>query len=445
MSRERFAWIVSVLFICALAFNLPGTFAQRDDDYAFVRTLVDVERHVASNYVDPVDSEKLHQAAIDGMLATLDPYSIYVPPALQEQFDRMLEGSFTGVGILINQRDDGDVEVVSPVEGSPAFKAGVLSGDVILKVNGESVQNLRVGDVTKKITGKLGTDVKLTVRRTTGEEVELTMTREEIVVPTVKGYKRKADKTWDYFITNDPKIAYVRVTQFTSDTFPIFEKAVQGALKDGAKALIVDLRFNPGGMLDQARQMVDLFVDKGVIVSTKGRNRGEETIYAEAEGTLPDFPLVVLVNEHSASAAEVVAGSLKDHNRATVIGARTYGKGSVQEVIPLDDRGGELKLTTAYYYLPSGRLVHRKKDATDWGVEPQIKVELDEETQKIVERGLAEADFFPRATTRPTTVPTTKATASTQPTTAATQGVDMQLETAVNTLVGQVVLRDQRK
>ncbi len=434
MNRERFAWTVSALFLCALAFRLPGSFAQRDDDYAFVRTLVDVERQVAANYVEPVDSNQLRQAAIDGMLSNLDPYSVYVPPALQEQFDRSLEGTFRGVGIMINQREDGAVEVISPVEGSPAHAAGILSGDVILKVNGESVQGMPVGEVTKRITGKLDTEVKITVRHDTGEEVELAMQRKEIIVPTVKGFKRKPDQSWDYFVSKDPKIAYIRLTQFTTDTFPAFEKAVKSAVADGAKGLILDLRFNPGGMLDQAKEVVDLFVDEGVIVTTKGRNRREDALYAVKDGTLSDLPLVVLVNEHSASAAEIVAGSLKDHNRATVIGNRSYGKGSVQELIQLDDQGGELKLTTAYYYLPSGRLVHRKKDATDWGVDPQITVDMDDEMKKFVERGLADADLFTRTTQPATTRVATTQGATTRPI------VDTQLETAVTTLVGRLVM-----
>jgi carboxyl-terminal processing protease len=436
MNRERFAWIVCTLVICALAFNLPGTFAQRDDDYAFVKTLVDVERQVAANYVDDVDEARLRQAAIDGMLSELDPYSVFVPPTLQEGFDRMLEGTFTGVGILINEREDGAVEVVSPIEGSPAFKAGVLAGDIIIKVNGESMAKMRAAEVTKRIAGKLGTPVNLTVRHSTGEEVELTIMREEIHIPTVKGFKRNADNSWNYFVAQQPKIAYLRVTQFTPDTFKDFEPAVRHAIDAGAKGLILDLRFNPGGLLDQARQMVDLFVEKGVIVATRGRNRTEETYYAKEEGTLSNIAMVVLVNEHSASAAEIVAGSLKDHGRATIVGTRSYGKGSVQEVIPLDPDEGELKLTTAYYYLPSGRLVHRKKDATDWGVDPQIEVKLTENAEKEVERELANAELMRGGSSRPAT---TRATTG-----AATEPVDAQLEAAVNTLVGRLVLRDRR-
>src|SRR5262245_54725213 len=187
MNRERIAWGVSIVLIGVLAFSIPGTLAQRDDDYAFVRTLVDIHRRVSANYVDSVDESKLRSGAIDGMLGELDPFSVFVPPARQEEFDRMLEGSFKGVGIQLNQLDDGRVEVVTPIDGSPAFKAGVMAGDIITKVNGESIEGQRLPEVVKKIGGPLGTEVKLTVKHVTGEEPELTMTREEIVVPTVKG------------------------------------------------------------------------------------------------------------------------------------------------------------------------------------------------------------------------------------------------------------------
>jgi hypothetical protein len=219
------------------------------------------------------------------------------------------------------------------------------------------------------------------------------------------------------------------------------------------KGLILDLRFNPGGRLDQAKDVVDLFIEEGTIVVTRGRNRPEEVAKATKEGTLPNFPMVVLVNEHSASASEIVAGSLMDNRRATVVGTRTYGKGSVQEVTHLE-RGGELKMTVAYYYLPSGRLVHQKKGATDWGVNPQIVVPMDEEAQKWLASNLEQTELFrkpvvaPKPSTAPTSAPVTAPAtgpattqASTQPT---TQHTDVQLEAAVSTIIGQIVLKGER-
>jgi carboxyl-terminal processing protease len=345
----------------------------------------------------------------------------------------MLENSFRGVGIQLDQRPEGGpIEIVSPIDGSPAFRAGVQAGDIILKVNGESIEGMRLQEVIKKIAGKVGTEVRLTVKHATGEEAELKMTREEIVVPTVKGYQRKTDNTWDYYCCDDPKIAYLRITQFTSETFDSLKPALEKLLADGMRGLILDVRFNPGGRLDQAIDIVDLFLDKGVILSTKGRNRPEQKVEAKSDGTLPYFPMIVLVNEHSASASEIVAGSLMDNKRALVIGQRTYGKGSVQELIPLDNKGGELKLTVAYYYLPSGRLVHKKKDATDWGVQPQITVPMTPDQERAAMQQRYEQELFkrpiPKSTTRSATGPAT------------TQVVDQQLQRAIDTMVALVVL-----
>ena len=437
MNREKFAWTVSVVLVALLAFQIPGSLAQRDDDYAFVRTLVDIHRQVATNYADPVDEEKLRQGAIGGMLEELDPYSIYVPPAREEEFNRLLEGSFKGVGIQLDKdKKTGDVIVVSPIEGSPAFKAGVFAGDVIVKVNGEELdRTLKLEEIIKRIAGPLGSEVTLTVRHQTGETVDLKLKRQEIVLPTLKGYHRNADNTWDWYISKDPKVAYIRLTQFTPDTANKMRAILEPLAADGMKGLILDLRFNPGGRLDQAKEIVDLFVREGTIVSVKGRNRPEDVTYAKPDGTLPDFSMVVMVNEHSASASEIVAGSLMDNGRALVLGTRSYGKGSVQEVIPLDGKSGELKLTVAYYYLPSGRLVHRKKDATDWGVEPQINVPMDEDTQRKVIIAQSQEELL-RAPG--TTQPATRS--ATQPT---TQAVDAQLEAAVSTMTGHLVLKGE--
>ncbi|MEA2708927.1 MAG: carboxyl-terminal processing protease, partial [Phycisphaerales bacterium] len=401
----------------------------------------DIHRQVANNYVEPVEEQDLREGAINGMLQELDPFSVYVPPAKQEDFDRMLENSFKGVGIQLDQRPEGGpIEVVTPIDGSPAFRAGVQAGDVITKVNGESVEGQRLPDVVKKIAGKLGTDVRLTVRHMTGEEVELTMTREEIIVPTIKGFQRKRDNEWDYWAADDPKIAYMRITQFTSETFDNLKGTIEKLLPQGMQGLILDLRFNPGGRLDQAIEVCDLFLDKGTILITKGRTRPEQKVEAKSAGTLPYFPIIVLINEHSASASEIVAGSLMDNKRALVIGQRSYGKGSVQELIPLDNKGGELKLTVAYYYLPSGRLVHKKKDATDWGVQPQITVPMTPEQERAAMMQRYEQELFKRpvikATTRSATQPATTQSASV---------VDAQLQRAIDTIIALVVLNGDRE
>jgi len=432
MNREKMAWLVSLVLIAMLAFQLPGSLAHRDDDYSFVKMLIDIHRQIDSNYVEPIDEEKLKLGSINGMMQELDPYSIFVPAARQEEFDSLLEGSFKGVGIDLSQGENGDIEVVSPIPDSPALKAGVLAGDIILNVNGQDLKGKKIADVQKIIKGPVGTEVRMTVRHLDGRQAELRMTRQEIVLPTVMGYRRDEHNEWDYWVSRDPRVAYVRITQFTNDTFTELRKALNKALAGEMQGLILDLRFNPGGRLDQARQVVNLFVRDGVIVVTRGLHRAEEISRASADQALPkDFPMIVLVNEHSASAAEIVAGSLKDNKRALIVGTRTYGKGSVQEVIPMEEDEGELKLTVAYYYLPSGRLVHRKKGATDWGVDPQISVPMTEQAETRVLQDQGEQEFFHKAlppTTRPATGPATEPV------------VDLQLQEAVSTMVGSIIL-----
>ncbi|MGN6626617.1 MAG: S41 family peptidase [Tepidisphaeraceae bacterium] len=426
MNREKITWMASGAILCFLVLEVPGSLAQRDNDYRFVRTLVDIYRQVDTNYVEPVDDKKLQVASINGMLATLDPYTMYVPNDQQEAFNDALDGNFKGVGIRLSQDPDGQIEVVTPIDDSPAWKAGVLPGDVIVKVNGESIVGMRLEDIIPKIQGPSGSKVTLTIRRNKAQVVDISMTREEFVVPQVKGFERNPDNSWSYWADREKKIAYIRLTQFTPDIGQQITGICQNLLKEGMKGLVFDLRFNPGGRLEEAVQLIDLFVKKGVIVSVKGRNRPEQVTNAKEEGTLPDFPMAVLVNEHSASASEVMAGSLKDNKRAVVVGARTYGKGSVQEVMPLDANAGELKMTVAYWYLPNGERVQRLKDAKSWGVEPDYVVPMDDQQQaKLIESQMSSESMRVALKTPATTQ---SASGTTVPT---TQPIDPQLEKAL--------------
>ncbi len=433
MNREKLAWSASVGMLALLAFQIPGTLAQRDDDYAFVRRLVDIHRRVADNYVDAVDERKLDQGAIDGMLDQLDPFSVYVPPERQDDFDRMLTGNFKGVGVRLDQHPDGTFEIVTPVDGSPAARSGLQPGDILLAVDGQALDNLRLIDLVKRVGGPLGSKVTLTVRHPDGQQASYTLTRDEVHQPTVKGYRRNTDNSWDFSVCDNPKIGYVRLTQFTGKSYEELRGAVEPMLAHGMRGLILDLRFNPGGELEQAERIINMLVPKGeTILTTRGRARPEHRDVSDGQNVLPPFPMIVMVNEHSASAAEIVSGSLMDNGRAVVLGQRSYGKGSVQEVIPLDVQGGELKLTVAYYYLPSGRLVHRRRDATDWGVQPQITVPMDPAAEQRVLQQQDDAEVFRRPLPKTVTRPAGDV-ASTQP------GGDAQLQAAVNTMLGVLV------
>jgi len=430
MNRERFAWIVSIILLAILAFKLPGTMAQRDDDLAWLKTLVQVHREVDDNYVDPVKDDELKTKAIQGMLSELnDPFSVYIPPSNLENFNRQIDGTFKGVGISLDGRTK-KVIVVTPIEGSPADKAGIHAGDIIIKVDNQSIDGLPIDEVSKKILGPVGTPVTLTVTRD-DKEMDFTMNRAQIVMPTVLGFERNADDTWKYFVNDSPQIAYVRLTQFDENTFNDFHGVLAdkgGLIDQGMAGLILDLRFNGGGRLEEAVHILNMFLKKdSVIVSTRGRNRPDEKRIATGEGALPDFPMIVLVNDDSASASEIVSGSLQDNNRAEIIGQRTFGKGSVQELIPLDG-GGELKLTVAHYFLPSGRLVQRLPDAKEWGVEPQIIVPMDQNAESNL------SDAFETRTIIRRTHP---AAASTRP---ATQPIDPQFDTALRTMIGTMAL-----
>ncbi len=313
--------------------------------------------HVENSYVEEVDDQKLIQGAIQGMLSSLDPHSVYMRPEAYKELKVDTSGKFGGVGIEVWIKD-GKLIVVSPVEGTPAFKAGLKPKDEIIRINGKATRDMNLSDAVLNMRGKIGSRVRLTIQREGDEKpFDVVMMRQLIKVPSVKSE------------ILDKEYGYVKLRSFQENSTRDLQRELKKLAKSGAdKGLILDLRNNPGGLLDEAVRMSDLFLDKGVIVTTKSRNAEIDRQEAKAEGTEEFYPMIVLVNEGTASASEIVAGALKDHGRAVIIGAQTFGKGSVQTVIELDD-GSALKLTIALYYTPSGRSIQAH------GIDPDIIVE----------------------------------------------------------------------
>lgn len=347
--------------------------AQRDD-FAFFDPLMDVKGAIDRFYLEEPDQKALQTGAIEGMIATLnDPYTVFVPARERREFDKELTGEYVGIGAQIQIRD-GWLTIASPLEDSPAYRVGLMADDKVVKINGESTFGLTDEQCVEKLTGEPGTTVTLTIERK-GEELELTIKREPIKTRSVKGFHRDPTdaQKWQSYIDPARKIVYLRLTQFTPNCSLEVAEALRqaGADKGDVKGLILDVRWNGGGVLQDAIAIADMFLNDGVIVSTKGRSHPEEVARAEAPGTLPDFPIAVLVNAQSASASEVLAGALAENGRAVVVGTRTFGKGLVQTVRTLPNAGGaQLKITEQAYYLPSGRSLHRKGDSAEWGVDP---------------------------------------------------------------------------
>lgn len=387
MSRWNLAWLISVPMIVltglVLTYAAP---ANRDRDYKLVKTIVDVLGEVDAHFYRDLDDEakkKLVEDMINGGLEKLDRYSAYMNPDELKQFESQTEGNFFGVGIQLGtDPKSGMLMVISPMVGTPAYEAGILAGDIITKIDDKSTETMRLNDAVKVIQGKEGTQVKLTVLHEGAKEVEtIPITRAKIEVHSVMGYKRNDEdpKKWDWFV--DDGIAYIRLVQFIDHTTQDLKLAVQAAEQSGAKALVLDLRDNPGGLLKSAIEVSDLFLTGGNIVSTRDRNGQGRKWDAQADGTLfNNKPIAVLVNKNSASASEIVSAALQDNNRATVVGERSFGKGSVQKIIYLKtDPPSALKLTTDTYWRPSGVNIHRQEDAKDtddWGVRPNKGFEV---------------------------------------------------------------------
>ncbi|HXP96896.1 MAG TPA: S41 family peptidase [Telmatospirillum sp.] len=327
------------------------------DTYRLLSLFGDVFERVRNEYVEPVSDEELIEAALNGMLTSLDPHSGYLNPKSFRDMQVQTKGEFGGLGIEVTM-ENGWVKVISPIDDTPAAKAGLQPNDFITHLNGEAVQGLSLNDAVDRMRGPVNTDIKVTVRRDGQAPFEVTLTRAVIKIQTVK-YKLQDN------------VGYIRISQFVESTDTNLRKAIDQLKKDGGgnlQGFVLDLRNNPGGLLDQAVAVSGDFLDKGEIVSTRSRHP-EDTQRFNAHGKdLTDgLPLVVLINDGSASASEIVAGALQDHRRAILLGTKSFGKGSVQTIMPLKDHGA-MRLTTARYYTPSGRSIQAV------GIEPDIKV-----------------------------------------------------------------------
>ena len=331
------------------------------DTYRQLNLFGDVFERVRADYVEKPDDQKLIETAINGMLAGLDPHSSYMEPKAFRDMQVQTRGEFGGLGIEVTM-EDGLIKVVTPIDETPASKAGVQANDLITKLDEDQVQGLTLNQAVEKMRGPVNTKIKLTImRKGQDKPIELTLTRDVIRVRAVRSEVKGDD------------IGYIRMTQFNEQTTDGLKKAIVDinakVSKDKLKGYILDLRNNPGGLLDQAISVSDAFLQKGEIVSTRGRNAEETQRFNARAGDLTDGkPVIVLVNGGSASASEIVAGALQDHRRTTVIGTRSFGKGSVQTIIPLGSGNGALRLTTARYYTPSGRSIQAK------GITPDIEV-----------------------------------------------------------------------
>lgn len=380
LKKSSFAFV----FILSLFFSLPDADAAKKapekedaDTYELLNLFGEVMERAKVSYVEEVSDKKLIESAINGMLSSLDPHSSFLDGQSFKYMNEQTKGKFGGLGIEVTM-ENGVVKVVSPIDDTPAAKAGLKPGDYITNIDGEQVMGQTLNEAVDKMRGKIGTKVKLTIRRLNEKPFDVTLKREEIKIQSVKS-DIKADD-----------VAYIRITSFSEDIDNMIKKSLKEAQKktnNNIKGVIIDVRNNPGGLLDQAVSVSDLFLDQGEIVSTRSRNESDTVRYTAKNGDIAKgLPIVVIINDGSASASEILAGALQDHKRAIILGEKSFGKGSVQTVIPLGGYGA-MRLTTARYYTPSGRSIQ----AT--GIDPDIEVKPAK--VEIIENnfGVSEAEF----------------------------------------------------
>lgn len=371
--------LLCLMLVSPLAEAAKQSKAQTEDadTYELLNLFGEVMERAKVSYVEDVSDKKLIESAINGMLSSLDPHSSFLDDQSFKYMSEQTKGKFGGLGIEVTM-ENGVVKVVSPIDDTPASKVGLKPGDYITNIDGEAVMGMTLNDAVDKMRGKIGSKVKLTIRRINEKPLEVTLKREEIKIQSVKN-NIKADD-----------VVYIRISSFSEDVDTMTAKAIKDAKKklgDKLKGVVIDVRNNPGGLLDQAVNVSDLFLDKGEIVSTRSRNEEDTVKYTAKEGDIAKgLPIVVIVNDGSASASEIVAGALQDHKRAIILGEKSFGKGSVQTVIPLG-KYGAMRLTTARYYTPSGRSIQAK------GIEPDIEVKPAKVEVLDTGVGFSEAEF----------------------------------------------------
>ena len=383
MTKKMLAAMAAVAFLAPLSVG-SGAFAQdakgaknSADTYRLLNLFGDVFERVRADYVDEPTDEQMIEAAITGMLAALDPHSSYMNAKSFREMQVQTRGQFGGLGIQVTL-ENGVIKVISPIDDTPAARAGIEPNDLITHLDGEPVVGMTLEQAVEKMRGKVGTDIKLTVRRASKKDAfDVTLTRAVVQIQSVRS--RMEDK-----------IGYVRITSFNEQTEAGLKKAVSGFREKHGKDLqgvVLDLRNNPGGLLDQAVAVSDAFLEKGEIVSTRSRRADDTQRFNARPGDITGgLPIVVLINGGSASASEIVAGALQDHRRAVVLGTKSFGKGSVQTIVPLPGHGA-MRLTTARYYTPSGRSIQAK------GIDPDILVNQAKVEDLTQPKGRSEADL----------------------------------------------------
>ncbi len=388
MNRRHMIYSLPVL-VALLVLSSPALRSAADQTYEDMKMLVEVMNLIRDNYVEDVETKKLVYGAAAGMVRGLDPFSQFLEPDAHKEMKTETEGEFGGLGIRIAIRD-GVLTVITPLPGTPAYRQGVLPNDRIIKINGETTQDINIEQAVKKLRGAPGSKITLTIGREGEKELkEFTLTRELIKIESIKSKMM------------DNAIGYVRLTEFTQRSAVDFDGALKNLKNKGMKGLIVDLRNNPGGLLNVAVDVCRLFIGGNkLIVYTEGRRQPKQEFRADGDAPYATIPMVILVNHGSASGSEIFAGCLQDYHRAVILGGETFGKGSVQSVIPLADGSG-LRLTTAKYYTPSGRTFHRDEKTGKGGITPDIVIDVPRDVEIKLQTQEEEIYGKPKPETKP--------------------------------------------